>query len=186
MSKTSCAFTSETHKPWLERHLETTQSSSNSMIAPQDCDVRQSGRVLELQNTDLWIRPTGLSWHFSILVTIRGMPFRNCRGRSSEKLKAREDKIEEAKKQKTLKNRDEDWDSARWKQSSWTWTTSSSSSAWREWSSDKTRGRSDWQSPADWSRGRKRERTDWQLADWEDSSDQVRKATAWQSHYSWQ
>ena len=55
MSKTSCAFTSETHKPWLERHLETTQSSSNSMIAPQDCDVRQSGRVLELQNRDLWI-----------------------------------------------------------------------------------------------------------------------------------
>ena len=38
----------------------------------------------------------------------------------SEKLKAREDKIEEAKKQKTLKNRDEDFHSARWKQSSWT------------------------------------------------------------------
>ena len=155
------------------------------MIAPQDCDVRQSGRVMELQNTDLRIRPTDLSWHFSILATIRKMPFRNYRGRSSEKLNAREDMIEEAKKQKTLKTRDEDWDSARWKQSSWTWTTLSSSSAWREWSSDKTRGRSDWQSPADWSRGQKRERTDWQLADW-DSSDQVRKATAWQSHYSWQ
>ena len=76
-------------------------------IAPQDYDVRQSRRVLELQSRDLWIRPTDLYWHFSILVTIREMPFRNYRGRSSEKLKTKEDKIEEAKKQKTLKNRDE-------------------------------------------------------------------------------
>ena len=103
---------------------------------------------MELQNTDLWIRPTDLSWHFPILVTIREMHFRNYRRRSSEKLKAREDKIEEATKQKTLKNRDEDWNSARWKQS-WDWTTSSSSAAWREWSSDQTSKRFHWQS-ADW------------------------------------
>ena len=43
-------------------------------------------------------------------MTIRKMPFSNYRERSSEKLNARDDKIEEAKKQKTLKNRDEDWD----------------------------------------------------------------------------
>ena len=43
--------------------------------------------------TDLWIRPTDLSWHLPILVTIREEPFRNCRGRSLAKLKAREDKI---------------------------------------------------------------------------------------------
>ena len=53
-------------------------------------------------------------------MTVREMPFRNCRGRSSEKLKAREDKIEEAKKQTTLKNRDEYWNSSKWKQS-WIW-----------------------------------------------------------------
>ena len=140
----------------------------NPMIAHQDYDVRESGRVLELQNRDLWIRPTDLSWHFPILVTILEMPFKNYRGRSSEKLEAREDKIEEAKKQNTLKNRDEDWNSARWKQPSWTWTTSSSSSAWREWRSDETH-----------------ERPYWQSADW-DLSDQVRKATAWQSNFSWQ
>ena len=29
----------------------------NPMIAPQDYEVRQSGRVFELQNRDLWIRP---------------------------------------------------------------------------------------------------------------------------------
>ena len=55
--------------------------------------------------TDLRIRPTDLSWHCSILVTTREMPFRNYRGKTSETLKAREDKIDEAKEQKTLKNR---------------------------------------------------------------------------------
>ena len=73
------------------------------MIAPRDHDVRQSGLVLELQNRDLWIRPTDLPWHFPILVTVREAPFRNFRGRSPAKLKAIEDKIEETKKQNTLK-----------------------------------------------------------------------------------
>ena len=102
------------------------------------------------------------SWDYS------WVPFRNYRGRSSEKLKTREDEIEEVKKQKTLKIRDEDWNSAKWKQT-WTWTTvsSSSSSTWREWSSDQTRERSEWQS-----------------ADL-DSSDQAREATTGQSHYTW-
>ena len=136
----------------------------NPMIAPQDDEVRQSGRVLELQNKDLWIRRTDLTWHFPILVTTRELPFKNYRRRSLAKLEARD----EAKKHKTLKNRKEEWDSARWKQSSWTCTTSSSSSAWREWSPDEARERSDWQS-----------------ADWE-GSDQTRKDTTWQSHVSWQ
>ena len=140
----------------------------NPMIKPQDYDVRQSGRVLELQNRDLWIRPTDLSWHCPILVTIREEPFKNYRSRSSAKLKAREDKIEEAKKQKTQKSKDDEWKSARWPQSSWTWTTSSSSSAWREWSSDETG-----------------ERTNLQSTDW-DSPDQGRELTAWQSHFLWQ
>ena len=137
----------------------------NPMIALQDY-VLQSGRVLELQNRDLWKRPTDLSWHFPILVTIRESPFRHFRGRSPAKLKATEDKIEEAKEQKTLNNRDEEWNSTRSKQSSWTWSTSSSSSAWREWSSDETR-----------------ERPHCQSAAW-DSSAQAREVTAWQSHYS--
>ena len=57
-------------------------------------------------------------------------------------LKARE-KLEETKKQKTLKIRDEDWNSPEWKHSG-TWNTSSlsSSSAWRDWSTDQTRERS--------------------------------------------
>ena len=42
-----------------------TEDVDNPMIAPQDYDVRQSGRVLELQNRDLWLRPTDLSWHLS-------------------------------------------------------------------------------------------------------------------------
>ena len=62
----------------------------NPMIAPQDYDARQSGRVLELQNRGLCIRPTDLSWLFPILVTIREMHFRNYRGSSLAKLEARE------------------------------------------------------------------------------------------------
>ena len=92
------------------------------MITHQNYDVRQSGRVLELQNRDLRIRPTDLSLHFPILVTIRELPFRKYRGRSPAKWKAREDKIEEAKKQKN-----QEWNSSRWKSSSWTWTTAFSS-----------------------------------------------------------
>ena len=93
-------------------------------------------------------------------------------------MKNREDEIEEVKKQKTLKNRDEDWNSVTWKQT-WTWTTSfsSSSSAGREWSSDQTREDSDWQSSANWkSSDQTRERSDWQSADL-DSSDQARETT---------
>ena len=74
------------------------------MIALQDNEVRQSGRVLEFQNKDLRIRPTDLSSHFSILVTIREMLFKNYRGRSIANLEARD----EAKKQKTQKNKKSD------------------------------------------------------------------------------
>ena len=147
----------------LEGVIQTQRKSTIPWLTPQDYDIRESGRVLELRNRDLWIRPTDLSWHFPILVTIRELPFRNHRGRSPAKWKAREDKIEEAKKQKTPKSEDQEWNSGRWKSSSWTWTSSSSSSAWREWSSDQTRERSDWQL------------TDWGQLRW------ARRATAWQS-----
>ena len=74
------------------------------MIAPRDYEVRQSGRVLELQNKDPWIRPTYLSWHFPILGTICELPFKNYRGRSIANLEARY----EAQKQKTQKNKKSD------------------------------------------------------------------------------
>ena len=54
-----------------------------------------------------WIRPTDLSWHYPVLVTIREMPFKNYRGRSSEKSKAREKKIEETKEEKTKRSEDQ-------------------------------------------------------------------------------
>ena len=39
-------------------------------------------------------------------MTIRGEPFKNCRSRTSEKWKAKADKAEEFKKQKSKKNDD--------------------------------------------------------------------------------
>ena len=115
-----------------KRNCPNAEDIDNPKIAPQDYDVRQSERVLEFQNRDFWIRPTDLSWHYPILVTIRE-PFENVRGSSSEKSKARENMIEEAKKQKT-KRSDDKWSYAEWQTSSWswqqpmTWTSLSSSS----------------------------------------------------------
>ena len=122
--------------------------ATDPMVAPPDYHIRQSGRVVELQNRDLWLRPTDISWHFPILVTIREEPFKNYRSRTSEKWKAKEDKIEEAKKQKIKRSDDErnyaDWQTSSWsRQQPMTWTSSSSSS-WQQWSSDQTRERSDW------------------------------------------
>ena len=50
------------------------ENVDNPMIAPRDNEVRQSGRVLELQIKNLWIRPTDLSWHFPFLAIIRDSP----------------------------------------------------------------------------------------------------------------
>ena len=86
-------------------------------MAPQDYDVRQSRRVLELQNSDLWLRPTDLSWHFPILRTIREEPFKNYRSRTSEEWKG---KFEEAKKQKIKKN-DDGRSYENGQTSSWSW-----------------------------------------------------------------
>ena len=85
------------------------------MIAPQDYDIRQSERVLlEFPYRDLWIRPTDLSWHFLILVTIREVPFLEFLWRVTRELES-----QRGQRQKTLTNRDDEWNSARWKQSSW-------------------------------------------------------------------
>ena len=122
----------------------------NPMMAPLDCEIRQSGRVLELQNKDLWLRPTDLSWHFPILATIREQPFKNYRSRTAEGWKAKKDKIEGAKKNKTKKDGDE-WNNAEWQPSSWSWQQSticdpSSSSSWQQMSIE----RPHWKQPADW------------------------------------
>ena len=82
------------------------EDSQDPMVAPPNHEIRQSGRVLELQNRDLWLRPTDMSWHLPILMTIREEPLKNYPSRSSAKWKAKEDKIEEAKK-KTKRGDDE-------------------------------------------------------------------------------
>ena len=96
-------------KETAKRNSPTSEAVGSHESAPQDYDTRQSERVLEFQNRDFWTRPTDLSWHYPVLGIIRETPFKNFRGRSFEKLKAREDVIEEAKKKKNMKNRDEDW-----------------------------------------------------------------------------
>ena len=81
---------------------ETTRQSypenfDNPMIAHRGYEVRQSERVLELQNKDLWIRPTDLSWHVPILVTSQKLPFKRVSWKvNCEFVEARN----EAKKQK--------------------------------------------------------------------------------------
>ena len=53
------------------------EDAEDTMVAPQEYDIRQSGRVLELHNRDLWLRPTDMSWHLPILMTTREEPFKN-------------------------------------------------------------------------------------------------------------
>ena len=90
------------------------KQTADHMVAPPDYEIRQSGRVLELQNRDLWLRPTDMSWHVPILMTIREEPFKNYRSRTSEKWKAKEDKVEEAKKKKKTKECADEWNSVEW------------------------------------------------------------------------
>ena len=101
-----------------QRAYRDKEDATDTMVAPQDCDVRQSGRVLELRNSDIWLRPTDMSWHFPIFMTIREEPFKNYRSRTSGKWKAMEDKAEEFKKQKMQKN-DDGQSYANWQTSSW-------------------------------------------------------------------
>ena len=130
------------------------EDATDPIVAPPDYDIRQPGRVLELQNRDLWLRPTDMSWHLHILMTMREEPFKNYRSRTSEKSKAKEDKIEVAKRQKT-KRSDDEWNYADWQPSSWSWRqpmtrTSSSSAPWQQCSSDRRRERSGWRSSGSW------------------------------------
>ena len=129
------------------------------MVAPPECDIRQSGRVLELQNRDLKLRPTDMSWHLHILMTIREETLKDNRSRSSEKWKAKEDKIEEAKKQK-VKRSDDDWNYADWQPSSWSWQQTNDLDF--VFIFILQRGRSDWRPSADWrSSDQTHERSEW-------------------------
>ena len=115
-------------------------------------------------------KTTDLSWHFPILVTIREMPFKNYLGKSSEKSKAREEKIEEVKK-KTKRGENEGSD-AELKPSSWSWQL-------------QRHGPRLHSSCQQWTPEQKHEYSDWQSADW-NSSHQARMTTAWQSHFLYQ
>ena len=153
-----------------EKSYRDQEDATDPLVAPQDCEVRQSGRVLELQHSDLWLRPTDLSWHFPVLMTIREEPSKNYRSRTNEKWKAKENKAEEYKKQ-TMQKNDDEQSSANWQTSSWSWHQPMiwASSSWKQWSSDEMRERSGWQPSADWS-----------------SSDQTRERSEWRSSGSWQ
>ena len=82
----------------LKKTAKRNRTISEDADAPQHYDICQSERVWEFQNRDFWITPTDLSWHYPILVTIREVPFKSYRGRSSGKSKARETKIEKYNK----------------------------------------------------------------------------------------
>ena len=55
------------------------EDATDPMVAPQDYDVHLPVRALELQNSDLRLRPRDVSWHFPILMTIREESFKNYR-----------------------------------------------------------------------------------------------------------
>ena len=142
-----------------------TEDATVPMVAPQDYDVRQSGRVLELQYSDPWLRPTDLSWHFPIIMTTREEPFKNFQEHPKNARPS-----SRAKKQKIKKN-DDGRSYANWQTSSWSWhqPMTWTSSSWQHKSSNDTRTHSDWKTSSDWS-----------------SSDSTRERSKWRSSSSWQ
>ena len=56
--------------------------TSDVMQAPLDFDVRQSLRVLQLDNRALWLPDRDTSWHLPILVTLRETMIKNWRQRT--------------------------------------------------------------------------------------------------------
>ena len=82
-----------------QRAYRDQEDATDPMVAPQDYDVRQSGKVLE-PKTVISGCDQQFSWHFPVLMTTREEPFKNYRSRTSEKWKAKEDKAEEFRKQK--------------------------------------------------------------------------------------
>ena len=135
---------------------------------PPDYEIRQSGRVLEVQNRDLWLRPTDISWLFPTLMTIREELFLRTffqgHPRSRRPRRTRSMKI----KKKKTKNGDDEWNDAErsWQQP--VTLISSSSSTWQPWSSDETCERSAWQSSVDWN-----------------SPNHTRERYSWQSRFKW-
>ena len=124
-------------------------------MAPPDCEMYQSGRVLKLQNRDLWLRPTDISWHFHTLVTLCEELFKKLAFTNSREVEGQGDKIEEVKKKKKTEKGYDELNNTEGQPSFWSWQkpmtcASFSSSSWQQMSSDQTRERSDWQESADW------------------------------------
>ena len=65
-----------------QRAYRDQEDATDTKVAPKDYDLRQSKRVLELQNSDLWLRPPDLSWQLLILMTVREESFKNHRSRT--------------------------------------------------------------------------------------------------------
>ena len=116
------------------------EDARDPMMAPQDYEIRQSGRSPGGPKPGPLVATNRHVLAFSYLLTIREEPLKNCRPTTSEKWKAKKDKIEEAKQKKTKKG-DDAWNYAGWQPSSWSWQqpmtwVSSSSSSQQQWSSD--------------------------------------------------
>ena len=129
-----------------QRAYRDQEDATDHMVAPQDLDVHLSVRVLELQNRDLWLRPTDMPSHFPILMTIREESFKNYRSRTDKKWKVKENKAEEFKKQKMQKNDDQG---------------PGHPLLGDNGVRTKTRGRPDWQPSADSNSAEQRERSEW-------------------------
>ena len=91
----------------MSAQWDSTEDVADPIKSPQDYDIRQSGRVRGLQSSDLWLRPTDLSWHFRdphdhLWVTVRKLSSKNIR-----KMEEQGEQDRGAKKQKIKRNEDE-------------------------------------------------------------------------------
>ena len=69
----------EQSPPNPSRPVPTAEELQDPYRAPRDFDVKQSVRVLHMDNKDFWFRENDTDWHLPILVTLREATRKNWR-----------------------------------------------------------------------------------------------------------
>ena len=102
MDRHKTEITEEEEK--LLSHFLTNTTALSNIDAPQDYDYSICQRLLNLDRSDLWLKPGDNDWHLPLLVTITPKSRKNIRKRSVEgQAKHKQKKAESKKKRETQK-----------------------------------------------------------------------------------
>ena len=146
---------SDEDREWLSEHSD----ECHPCLAPEDYDVKVSERVKHMTRGDLWLGSNDCDWHLPLLFTIREMPLKNQRARSTKgwksisakkgtyqesKGKGKDSKGKGKNKGKRVDKEEEEyttWHTSAWTASSYTgwrheeptWQETPADSSWQSW-----------------------------------------------------